>query len=53
MEIRIYQSMEHYRANKTLYVGRVNCPDAFNFSHTLDVFRCIYGSNIVVVIICL
>ena len=45
MEIRIYASMETYKANKPLYVGRVSCPEVFDFGKSLDVFRSIYGSK--------
>lgn len=51
MEIRIYKSMQHYTGNKPLYVARVECPDAFNYSASLDLFRSIYGSNVVIVFI--
>ena len=53
MEIRIYASMETYKANKPLYVGRVSCPEVFDFGKSLDVFRSIYGSTVVVVFFCL
>ena len=53
MEIRIYQSMQHYSGNKPLYVARVECPDAFSYPHSLEVFRSIYGSNVIVVFVCL
>lgn len=45
--------MQHYSGNKPLYVSRVECPDAFNYVHALEVFRSIYGSNIIVVFVCL
>ena len=51
MEIRIYKSMQHYSGNKPLYVVRVECPDAFNYPSSLDVFRSIYGSSVVIVFI--
>lgn len=53
MEIRIYKSMQHYTQNKPLYVSRVECPDAFNYSQALDVFRSIYGSSVIIVFLCL
>lgn len=52
MEIRIYKSMQHYSGNKPLYVGRVGCPDAFEFSKCLDVMRSIYGSDVIIVFLC-
>lgn len=53
MEIRIYKSLQNYNGNKPLSVLRVECPDAFNYVHALEVFRSIYGSNVVIVFICL
>lgn len=52
MEVRIYKCMEHYSVNKPLYCVRVDCPDAFDFSKSLDVFRSIYGSSVIIVFLC-
>lgn len=52
MEIRIYRSLKHFNESKTLYVSRVDCPDAFDYASALSVFRSIYGIGIVVVFVC-
>lgn len=52
MEVRIYKSMTHYTANKPLYVARVDSPETFSFSNSLEVFRSIYGSSVVIVFLC-
>ena len=44
--------MQHYSGNKPLYVGRVSNPDGFDFSKCLDVMRCIYGSDSIIVFLC-
>ena len=52
MEIRIYASLECFRSGKVLYCHRVSDPDNFSFSDCLSVFRSLYGSNVIVVFVC-
>ncbi len=53
MEIRIFSSLElALRNEKWRYCARVKTPDAFDFHKALDVFRSIYGSDVVITFIC-
>ena len=52
MEIRIYRSYEHYQGSKPFYVAKVENVDVFSFSEAMKVFRAIYGSQIIIVFIC-
>lgn len=52
MEIRVFSSLDARAKGKTLFCGRVNCPDAFSFEKSLDVFRSIYGSDVVIEFLC-
>ena len=52
MEIRIFRDMNFYSSNKPMYVSKVLNVDAFDFSKCLDVFRLIYGSDIIIVFLC-
>lgn len=52
MEIRVYRDLSAYTASKPLYCTKVSCPDAFSFQSCLDVFRSIYGSEVIIVFIC-
>lgn len=47
MEIRIYKSLEHRSNGRSLFVGRVTCPDAFSYEKCIDTFRSIFGPDIV------
>ena len=51
MEIRIYRSLEQFTNGKPIYCARVECPDTFLYSDTVDVFRTIYGPQVVIVVI--
>lgn len=52
MEIRIYNNMDSFSRGKYFYCARIECPDAFNFSSALDVFRSIYGTDVIIVFLC-
>ena len=52
MEIRVYQSLEHFSASKPRYVVKIECPDTFDFAASLSVFRSIYGPRVVIVFVC-
>lgn len=52
MEIRVFKSISAYTSNKPFLVSKVASPDIFDFSKCLDTFRCIYGSEIVIVFLC-
>lgn len=52
MEIKVFRNHDCYRNNKVLYCSRVECPDVFSFSASLDVFRAIYGNGVIVVFVC-
>lgn len=52
MEIKIYRSYEAYKSGKVLYCARVENPDVFSFEKSLDVFRSIYGTNVIIVFFC-
>lgn len=51
MEIRIYRSHDDMTKGKHFLCVRVENPDCFEFDKTLSVFRCLYGTNIVFVVI--
>ena len=51
MEIRLFRSFKDFSKNDSFLVVRVENPDAFEFDKTLSVFRTLYGSNIVFVVI--
>ena len=51
MEVRCYRSQDDLIKGKQFFCVRVECPDAFEFDKTLDVFKTLYGSNIVFVVI--
>ena len=51
MEIRLYRSLQKFAENSSFLTVRVECPDLFEYSKTLDVFKTLYGSNIVFVVI--
>ena len=44
--------MSDYSANKPLYCARVVSPSCFAFEKCLDVFRCIYGTDVIIVFLC-
>lgn len=44
--------MSHYSGNKALFVSRVDSPEKFCFSSALEVFKSIYGSDVVIVFVC-
>lgn len=48
MEIRVYKSFELRSKGKTLFCSRIDCPDAFSFEKSIDVFHSIYGSDIII-----
>lgn len=48
MEINIYRNMAARSNGKRLFCARVSCPDAFSYGSAVDVFRSIYGSDIVI-----
>lgn len=52
MEIKIYRSMKHLTADKPLMCVRVSFPDEFDLNSSLKVFRCLYGHDIVIVLVC-
>lgn len=52
MEVRVYRSMSEYSANKPLYCTRVSSPSCFAFEKCLEVFRSIYGSDVIIVFLC-
>lgn len=52
MEIRVFKSMQAYTSNKPFLVSKIASPDTFDFSKCLETFRCIYGSEIVIVFLC-
>ena len=51
MEIRLFRSLEDMSKGKHFLCVRVENPDCFEFDKTLSVFRTLYGTNIVVVVI--
>lgn len=51
MEIRLYRSHDLLIQGKHFLCVRVENPDAFEFDKTLNVFRTLYGSDIVFVVI--
>lgn len=51
MEIRLYRSIEHMSQGKHFLCVRVENPDTFEYDKTLSVFRTLYGSNLVFVVI--
>lgn len=48
MEIIIYKSFDLRSANKPLFCARVSVPDTFSFEKCIDVFRSIYGSDVII-----
>lgn len=44
--------MEAFNKGKVLYCARVESPEVFNFTSALDVFRSIYGSQVVIMFVC-
>lgn len=52
MEVRVYKSMSEYSANKPLYCARVNVPSCFPFEKALEVFGAIYGTDVIIVFLC-
>lgn len=52
MEITIYASLDACLARKCLANMRVSNPDCFCFEKSLEVFRSIYGSGIVIEFLC-
>lgn len=38
--------------NKYLYCSRVACPDLFSFEKAIEIFKSIYGNNIVIEFLC-
>ena len=53
MEIRIYRSQDQLRDGKHFYCARIANPDAFDFNRSREMFQCIYGTDIVFVVISL
>ena len=53
MEIRLYRSHDLMREGKHFLCVRVSNPDNFEFDKTLSVFRSLYGTDIVFVVIAL
>lgn len=51
MEIRLYRSIDLMAQGIHFLCVRVESPDTFEFDKTLNVFRTLYGSNIVFVVI--
>ena len=51
MEIRLYRSIDLMAQGKRFLCVRVENPDIFEFDKTLSVFRTLYGTNIVFVVI--
>ena len=51
MEIRLFRSLEEMSKGKHFLCVCVENPDCFEFDKTLSVFRTLYGTNIVVVVI--
>ena len=51
MEIRLYRSIEDMSKGKHFVCVRVENPDCFEFDKTLSVFRTLYGTSIVFVVI--
>lgn len=51
MEIRLYRSIDLMAQGKHFLCVRVESPDTFEFDKTLSVFRTLYGSQIVFVVI--
>lgn len=51
MEIRLYKSLELMSQGKHFLCVRVENPHTFEFDKTLSVFRTLYGSSIVFVVI--
>ena len=52
MEVRVYKSMSEYSANKPIYCVRVKAPSCFPFEKALEVFNSIYGSDVIIVFLC-
>lgn len=52
MEITIYASLDARSNRKCLAKMRVSNPDCFCFEKSLDAFRSIYGSGIVIEFSC-
>lgn len=48
MEISIYKNMSSRSDGKRLFCARVSCPDCFSYTNAVEVFRSIYGSDIVI-----
>ena len=53
MEIRIYRDLSAWSNRKHFYCAKVECPDTFDFTSAKNLFKSIYGSDIVVEFICL
>ena len=51
MEIRCYRSHDDLRNGKHFFCARVSTPDAFDYNAVKQVFQCIYGIDIVFVVI--
>lgn len=47
MEIRLYRSLENMSQGKHFLCVRVENPDTFEYDKTLSVFRTLYGTGIV------
>lgn len=52
MEIKIFRNHQAFRDNKPLYCARIECVDLFDFSDSLNVFRSIYGTGVIIVFVC-
>lgn len=52
MEIRIYKDFDSFHKGKYFYCANISCPDVFNFSEAKNVFKSIYGTNIIISLIC-
>ena len=52
MEITIYASLDARFNRKLLAKMRVSNPDCFCFEKSIDVFKSIYGANIVIEFLC-
>ena len=51
MEIKIYRSLDLFTKGKHFFCARVECLECFDFAKTIDVFRSIYGTGIVILLI--
>lgn len=52
MEIRLYHSLNDFSKGKYFLCSKVVSPDTFDFTSALNVFKSIYGINVIVCFVC-